>query len=332
MAVGEVDPPWSSLDPAVEEALRVGPFERALRVAIEHSGYTLARLEYHLTQRNRPVGRSTLSYWQRGQRRPEQPDSLNALDALEEVLGLPPASLKSLLGPRKPRGRWIGYRGAGLDWSEIWGPGDDIRRLIAIDSRRSNDKLLDVAVTETFHIGSDRRMHWLETQSVTRAREGGADRMMVLLNTETDLDASRVRLSHMTNCRIGRRRVVESNNFVAFEILFDRALPDGETHLFSYRIDLEAGFLSQEERRAQGVEIVESVDGSRGFRRPVHSYVLAARFASDVLPVRTYQVRAGRASANDQLVKDLTLDAFGTTHIAIQDVKPGFHGIHWDWE
>ena len=45
---------------------------------------------------------------------------MRALAALEDILGLPENALSSLLGPRKPRGRWIGYQGQELDWGEIW--------------------------------------------------------------------------------------------------------------------------------------------------------------------------------------------------------------------
>ncbi|MEP6853751.1 MAG: hypothetical protein ABJA87_14025 [bacterium] len=320
------------LDPDLQEALRLGPFHRALKAAIATSGLTLERLEVRLAERSIPVGRSTLSYWQQGTRRPERPRSLAALAALEELLGLPPTALSSLLGPRKPRGRWTGYRGQGLEWSEMWGPGEDIRRLISIDSRRNNDKLLTVSLTETFAIGADRRMQWLEINNVTRARENGADRLMIVLRTEEDHDSRRVGLIETTNCRLGRQRALNTAKFAAFELLFDRALPLDATHMFSYRVDFASGFLTPDEMADRGVGIVASTDGRRGFRRPVHSYVLAAQFDPTQLPVRCYHVRSNRVGTAEQVVGELTINAFGSTHVALQDVQPGVHGLRWEWD
>ncbi|WP_406601626.1 hypothetical protein [Lentzea miocenica] len=52
------------------DALRYGPFHRALRVAIDRRGLSLFRLRAHLARMGLTVAESTLSYWQRGLRRP----------------------------------------------------------------------------------------------------------------------------------------------------------------------------------------------------------------------------------------------------------------------
>ena len=84
--------------------LRTGPFEEALRAAIAARGLSLERLRSRLAERGLHVGVATLSCWQNGHRRPERPESLRAVSALEEILGLPPEALVVLLGPRRPRG------------------------------------------------------------------------------------------------------------------------------------------------------------------------------------------------------------------------------------
>ncbi|MFD0630293.1 multiprotein-bridging factor 1 family protein [Catenulispora yoronensis] len=83
-------------------ALRTGPFAEALRAAITARGLSLDSLQRRLSDRGVRVGTATLSCWQNGRRRPERPDSLRAVSALEEILGLPGGSLLVLLGPPRP--------------------------------------------------------------------------------------------------------------------------------------------------------------------------------------------------------------------------------------
>ena len=98
--------PPAELDANLVEALRYGPFPRALRTAIAHRGLSLARLGAHLDRMGVHVGQSTLSYWQRGLRHPEVPRALSALRALERVLALPPDSLVVLVGDVPYYGRF----------------------------------------------------------------------------------------------------------------------------------------------------------------------------------------------------------------------------------
>ncbi|MCI0689357.1 MAG: hypothetical protein L0Y54_19295 [Sporichthyaceae bacterium] len=89
------------------EALRTGPFERALRLAIRSRGLTLERIRVRLLERGVRTSLASLSNWQRGRCRPERARSLQAVRELEDILGLPADSLVTLLGPRRPRGRWL---------------------------------------------------------------------------------------------------------------------------------------------------------------------------------------------------------------------------------
>jgi transcriptional regulator with XRE-family HTH domain len=332
MSVEAPDRRPRSLDPEVAEALRLGPFHTALQLVIGSRGLTLARLEYHLANRGFRVGRSTLSYWQQGRRRPERPESMRALRALEDILDIPPDSLSSLLGPKRPRGRWIHYQPDGMSWADMWADNDDITRLVSIDSRRNNDRVHEISIMENILIGPDRRMQWLETNMVIQARDDGVNRHMILFSNDPDVDVTRIKATHLQNCRLGRHRVLADSYFVAFELIFDQTLNAGETFIFSYRLDLSDAFLTEAERIANGIELIESTEGVRAFRRPTHTYVLAAKFTPGVMPVRTYRVHAPRRGGIEQAVRELDLSAQGTTHIAVQNPPLGVHGIRWEWE
>src|SRR5689334_9350100 len=92
-------------------------FAEALAKAVEASGLSLERIQHHLELRGVQVSLSTLSYWRRGRSRPERPESLQAVAALEEILKLTPGTLTGSLGDKRPRGRWV-ERAAALEG--IW--------------------------------------------------------------------------------------------------------------------------------------------------------------------------------------------------------------------
>ncbi|MGQ4720988.1 hypothetical protein [Streptomyces tunisiensis] len=67
----------------LDSALRGGPFHVALRAAIAARGLPLQRVQHHLSRHGVRVGVTSLSYWQQGARRPQRPESLRAVRALE---------------------------------------------------------------------------------------------------------------------------------------------------------------------------------------------------------------------------------------------------------
>src|SRR4051794_27382889 len=101
----------------LDRLLEYGPFDVALRAAIVARGLSLDRIQHRLGRQGVQISLATLSYWQSGQRRPERPTSLRALEHLEDVLEVPRQSLRDLLGPPTPRGR----RGGGLPGpADLW--------------------------------------------------------------------------------------------------------------------------------------------------------------------------------------------------------------------
>src|SRR6266540_749655 len=87
----------------LETALSGGPFHVALRAAIAARGLPLQRVQHHLSRYGVKVGVTSLSYWQQGARRPQRPESLRAVRALEEILQLPDESLIRLLAKADER-------------------------------------------------------------------------------------------------------------------------------------------------------------------------------------------------------------------------------------
>lgn len=112
----------------LDSALRGGPFHVALRAAIAARGLPLQRVQHHLTRYGVKVGVTSLSYWQQGARRPQRPESLRAVRALEEILQLPEESLIRLLAEaeersvaqRPPPARTVPSSRPPASWNSCW--------------------------------------------------------------------------------------------------------------------------------------------------------------------------------------------------------------------
>ncbi|MFC7612805.1 helix-turn-helix domain-containing protein [Actinokineospora soli] len=72
--------------------MNLDTFPAVLDRTIERSGMSLEHLQRRLSARGIRVSLSTLSYWRRGRTRPERPESLKAVEAMEDVLELPAAT------------------------------------------------------------------------------------------------------------------------------------------------------------------------------------------------------------------------------------------------
>lgn len=173
-----------------------------MRAAITASGLPLDRIRYRLKLRDVSVSVPTLSNWQSGRRRPERPESLRALAELENVLDLPPAALRSLLGPPRPRGRAAGPRGSDS-------------RLIRLSHHDT------VRVTATSQV--------TEVRQVLKARAHGPDRWIVVW------DSSPATIVPLRHCRLGR--YASDSGVTVAELLFDKPLATGETTIIEYRVE-----------------------------------------------------------------------------------------------
>ncbi|MEY9845377.1 hypothetical protein ABH940_002455 [Streptacidiphilus sp. BW17] len=313
-------PPPRRASRALDAALRAGPFETALQLAISDSGLSLDSLRRRLATDGIHVGLSTLSYWQRGLRRPERAESLRAVRAIEDLCGLPRSSLVALLGPRRPRGRWGEPRNRELDIEELLG--DDMLLAMTLSD-------LDVSVnsrSEHVSVHGDRWMHadrsW-STERIRRiviARTEGVDRFVAL--SLRDIDGEQppsVRAMH--GCRLGRVRTDPATGLHAAELLFDRRLSSGQVHVFDYEYQAGPG--------STGVTRYDY-----GSRQPLRELVLRAHFTPDRLPVRCYQVVRRRYHDDSGLrdVQELQPDAHGVIQLVSLNGKPGIEGFRWEWD
>ncbi|MGW5055451.1 hypothetical protein [Actinokineospora sp. NPDC004072] len=301
----------------VDALLRTGPFHAALRAAIDRSGLTLDRLRERLARRGIHVSLASLSYWRLGRSRPERPDSLRAVAAIEVILGLPRHSLEALLGPPRPRGRWVGREPQGKRYGSLLEPAQSLAETVEALAGPSDGKLRPWWLDESVTVDRAGALRRVRARQVVRAVADGPDRHLAVYCGEPGEDPAAISYAALAGCRLGRVRRHRTAPVVAAELLFDRVLLAGQTHLFEYDVVITGGRQATDYRRA--------------FRYPADSYVLSVRFHGRRLPARCsgfVQRGEDTAQVSDE---ELGMTAGHLVHIAERDVRPGVLGIAWEW-
>ncbi|MFE9425317.1 hypothetical protein ACFYNO_20360 [Kitasatospora sp. NPDC006697] len=305
-----------AVPPELLAALRTGPFHLALRTAIGVRGLALHRVQQHLERRGVRVGVTSLSYWQQGRRRPERAESLRAVRALEEVLELPADSLTRLLGPRRTAVRpTVPVR----PYRDLISPADAVDDLLAELPGPRDTGVHTVTHIERIRIGADRRLLRRDSQHAVRAHRAGVDRYLAIYQGDPGCDVGLVRVRAEENCRPGRIRRDQSAHLVIAELLLDRRLNIGDTHLLGYGFD---------DAPAAG----PSTEYVRGFNSGTGQYVLQAAFDPAALPVRCHRFASAGPGAHPHESEELTLDGQHCVHLVGTGLGPCLLGIGWSWD
>lgn len=203
-----------------------------MRAAVQGRGLSLELIRRQLESRGHRVSVATLSYWQAGRRRPERPESIAALDVLEEILAVPPGALVSLLPQpgaarrRRPRAR--------------------------VDSVDAKDVALLADLADQLGLSWDAGLEPMSIHHCLRVRpdrtEGRHDLLEVLTPTRPgvrryplwfqaeELAVSPV-LSAGGNCDIGESVRDDERNLLVLEVLLDRSTQLGEPLLVAHRFE-----------------------------------------------------------------------------------------------
>lgn len=306
------------LDRELAQVLRTGPFSVALHLAIEARGWSLERIQRTLLARGIGVSLSTLSYWRRGRSRPERPESLRAVAVLEEVLELPAQSLVTLLGPRRPRGRWLDHPTAVAPLSKLWADSDDLAKLYSRFSAGPDDHLTRLSVTDDFYIGADRSSYQLVSRLVVRAEADRVARCLVTYWAEMR-DGSTPAITDTRYCRVGRVRDEWASGFTVVELILDRVLNRGECAVLEYSFNVP----HQNE---------PTDDYNRKFAHPARQYALSIVFDPEALPTRCWAYQRASIDAEDRWVEELWPAAAQSVQTVQFDITPGLVGVRWDWD
>lgn len=303
---------------ALESALRSGPFDRALRLAIQDSGLSLDSLRRRLEMQGIHVAVSTLSYWQRGVRRPERAESLRAVHALEELLGLRRSSIVALLGPPRPRGRWHTGGGGHLGLDATIGYSSGLSAVLEGLDPSVNTLYRQISLQGERWFGPDRTWSVERVRRIVGASEDGLDRFVSIYIPDAPGERP-PEIRALQGCRLGRVREDPATGFGAAELLFDTPLRAGQLHVFDFEY-LGGGDTSG------GTEYFHSS------RQPLRELVLRAYFDRGATPVRCYRVRKRRHDEEYQQLAVLQPSADGAVHVVALDCPSGIEGLSWEWD
>ncbi len=162
----------------LDSVLRGGPFHVALRAAIAARGLPLQRVQHHLSRHGVRVGVTSLSYWQQGARRPQRPESLRAVRALEEILQLPEESLIRLLAETDDRAG--DRRSVGRSYRSLVEASGVLDKLLAEFGTPRDGGLHTLGHHERVRIGARRELAQRESHHIVRAHRDGVDRYVAV--------------------------------------------------------------------------------------------------------------------------------------------------------
>lgn len=285
-------------------------FSQALRGSITRSGLSLDRIQARLQANGIPVSVTALSYWQSGKRQPERPSSLSAVRVLEDVLGLQPGELLSLLPPPRPRGV-AKRRRAPVNF-----PVDALQRLLekvgAPHALEQQHQLNLASLHDRCEIAADGGQRSMTARAVFQSTADG-QRRWLLVYDHGGRNTGPPRLHALRNCTAGRVEVDLRNGLTAAELVFDRVIDRGETHLIEYTL-------------TNGGPPYPDCSNTyyREFRRPVREYLLEIAF--DAAPAKCWQYTQVETAKER---RELEPDTTGGVHAVALDFGPGVFGIGW---
>lgn len=294
-------------------------FANALRTAISDSGLSLDRIQARLQSRGISVSVTALSYWQSGKRQPERQSSISAVRDLEQILELPPGALLGLLPPPRPRGT-TSRRKRTASGQTLTFPREVLQELLtrigAPNALEQNHQLALVGLHDRCHIAADGGQRAVTARAVFQSNADGQDRWLLVYNQD-DPDAGTPQLDAARNCSVGRVEVDDAHGLTVAELIFDRPINRGETHLIEYTLT------------NSGPPYPECQNTHyREFRRPIREYLLEIQFDSNTLPQKCWEF--SRRSPNRPADRrELTIDNANGVHAVAIDFGPGVFGIDW---
>ncbi|MGO1050962.1 hypothetical protein [Crossiella sp. CA198] len=296
----------------LHEALRTGPFEHALRLAIQASGLTLARIRARMAERGMPVGLATLSYWQRGRSRPR---SAALVRALEEVVGVPQGALQTLLSPARqqqpaPERPWYA-----VTPRQVCANAETVQRLLVELANPFDGQLIALSVHEHLTLAPGRGIDALDLQILRQARIDGVDRDAVIAACEPGELPVRWR-SERT--RLGRVATDHQAGVMVVEARFPHPLRRGENLL----VDTVFEFTGRGSA---------CTAWGGGFRAGAQTYCLTVRFPAGDPPARVWRVFRPDNSSPTVDVGDIQVDGNLVAHFIDFDLPPGYYGMRWCW-
>jgi len=285
-------------------------FAERLDAAMTERGLTLVRLRTTLRDRGLAVSLATLSYWRSGQRRPEGARSLEVVQEIEDVLGLPSGHLLWARGPsRRP-----GPRESVASPESVLPAGLPVREAMArLDVADWADRIRQEEVHGTLDVGPDGAQQQVQTRSLIRALVDGVRAYPVVIFAEEPF-LEPPALVAVAGCTVGRDYLDVEQGLAVWELVLPRPLALGET-LF---VDCTVRLPRVSRPRTEYFHYAT---------RRVTRLSVWARFHPDAVPGRCELVTGRTGSPEEVVVVDPSSGA--GAHVVAQGFGPGRVGVRW---
>jgi hypothetical protein len=287
-----------------------GPqFHEAFASALARRRVSLAWLHQRLNERGRPVSVTALSYWRSGRSQPERGTSLDALDEIERLLGVAAGSLSRLIGPsRRP-----GPKQPEMTPEEVFAATPGIQSTLSgLGFVGLYDELTEHIRHLTVDVDASGRMAGVQVRTMVRARRDGARRSPVIVALD---DAGRApTFTPVAGCAIGRQHVDHETPVYGTELLLDRELAQGETHMFEVHVTFP--------------EPSADCWMDHFAARRLAELLIWVRFDPTCLPARVErytQLDDGEDS------EALAIGGGTSAHTMERGFGPGVLGLRWEW-
>ena len=288
-------------------------FAPALHGAIAASGLTLDRIVHRLGERGFTLSTATLSYWSRGRSRPERPESLAALDVLEEILAVPTGSLRRRLVRRVRRGRG---KADLVPFGDLWGafgtPVDEVISQITAPA----DQRRVLSYHERYLLGPTGAEHCCRVIAVLEAVSEKAKHMITVYRDDSGGPALPT-VVPVAGVRLGRVGTDMETHLMAAELWFDQDLRRGERTVVEYCLEFPDGGN-------------RSLMCERRFATQIRQYVLEVTFHPDAVPHR-FRAIGEPADGSAGTEQPLSIDGQHTVRSVWLDQPAGAYRVDWEW-
>lgn len=282
-------------------------FALILREEIRVSGYTLETLQRHLADRGVRVGRSTLSYWQNGERLPTGPTSLAVVRELEGVLGVASGTLLEAISDR-PASR-------PLDDFDVVMTGRRIEELIDEVGCAGKFAAAEVTAFQDFaQMGADGSLRQVLSIVTLRAVEE-FDRYPAVHGGEPGGDPRLLRCEAVSGARVGRVRRDAAANVLVAEMVFDRVVQRGEHHIIRWC--------------TYDGNTVPTLNAYLFWGSTRTMVSLEMTFHPDCLPVHIEEFEQTQDTAPDRFRRPLTLGVDRRVTLVRERQRRGIVGLRW---
>ncbi|WP_245192102.1 hypothetical protein [Amycolatopsis azurea] len=304
--------PGTRADEELVRVLATGPFSKALSQAIDRSGLGLGRVKERLARAGVSISTTTLSYWRTGRTRPERPESLRAVALLEDLLGLPPQSLRDLL--HRPESDRPAIRRV-VGWDRLWDPREPVLSVLHSFETADEPSVVLLSLHESLHVGADRTLTRQRVREVVRATDEPVQTRVVVLRGCAP--GSPPKLVATRYCVPGRTEVLTEQALIVSELVSNRMLAPGETAIFEYEFEYTDG--------------VPDDRYDRRFRHSMPEYLLEIHFAPEAMPSSCHSYRIDHVSGPERDVADVPLSPLSPAIAFTSAVTPGIRGMAWTW-